>query len=345
MRNAVLIGKSLGAVAKLLKSEDFVELLKLDSVPAIAGYLKDRTSYGDILKPIDVSEIHRRELEVLLRKKSLNDVYRFYGYLDMNSRKIARMMGKRFEIENLKMILRSKHTRTDISMEKFYPVLHPELDLEELLKIETMDETIEKLKGTSYGRILESSMHMYKDLNLVSVFENALDTWYFTELERIMMVNPRFSRVRRFLRMQKDLFNIQWIFRARLIFKLGRNEIMGFLIPTKDAEMLEIFDELSKAKGMNDFIEKLSRTKYSRITDVLKSSKLPIDFLFSRVIYRFMWEEAKKLLHNMNDGLHSFIGYAHLKEFEFMDLVSIIEGIRYRMEMELVSEYLINPIG
>ena len=70
--NAVL-AKTLAKYGKRLTDKDYASLLSCKSVSEVVTYLKNNTSYKEILKKVNEREVHRGRLELILRQKLAED--------------------------------------------------------------------------------------------------------------------------------------------------------------------------------------------------------------------------------------------------------------------------------
>ena len=86
--NAVL-AKSRAMYGKSLKEDDYRQLIECKTVPEIASYLKTRTRYSKALTGMVENEIHRGQLEPLLRQDVYSDVYALSRYAAENGASVT----------------------------------------------------------------------------------------------------------------------------------------------------------------------------------------------------------------------------------------------------------------
>ena len=75
MRLPGLMAKVKALDSKILNENDYQNLINANSVTEIAEYLKNNTHYNKSFENVEVSELHRRDIEILLRKSILQDFY------------------------------------------------------------------------------------------------------------------------------------------------------------------------------------------------------------------------------------------------------------------------------
>ena len=66
--NAIL-AKSRAMYGRRLTERNYTELLNCHSVNEVANYLKNRTAYADIFEGTTTTDIHRGQLETMLKKR------------------------------------------------------------------------------------------------------------------------------------------------------------------------------------------------------------------------------------------------------------------------------------
>ncbi|MBZ4662167.1 MAG: H+transporting two-sector ATPase subunit [Thermotoga sp.] len=328
--------------SKMLTKEDFKNLMKTNSVIEIADYLKQHTHYQRFLKDVDVSKIHRRDLEILLRGAIVHDLYRIYFYLPYDIRKIFFMFEKRFEIENVKFIIRIVHSGyfENLSESKLYPLYHKSVDESSLLSAKNMEELWKVLEKTEYRVPLENAYRNYQTSGKVYYLLNALDLWYFLTMKRKLSGSSFCTEgIRDLFYLQIDMTNIEWIYRARLLFKLQPSEVLNLLIPLRGLLERQLFMELSNVSSTEEFLKKLSQTPYGKFFKDVKEDDLP--FVLERICDRILLDKARRLSNNLQNGCDVAGGYVYIREYEYKDLVTIIETKRYSLSFEEAKGYLV----
>ena len=85
-----------------LTDKDYEDLLACKTVPEVANYLKNETVYSEILSGLNENDVHRGQLETLLRKKIFYEKVSLARF-DMNSEKFLSVFFiNRIEIEQIK---------------------------------------------------------------------------------------------------------------------------------------------------------------------------------------------------------------------------------------------------
>ncbi|ACM23091.1 MULTISPECIES: V-type ATPase subunit [Thermotoga] len=342
MRFASLSAKVKAMKSKMLTRDDFEQLMKTKSVVEIADYLKQNTHYREILKEVDVSKLHRRDLEILLRGSIVQDLYKVYFYLPNDAKRIFLLFEKKFEIENIKFAIRVIHSGhpENLSESKLYPVYHKSIDEARLLSVKNMEELWNVLKESEYYAGLESAYRNYQNSGKVHHLLNALDLWYFLTVKRRLSSTSLYAQgFKHLFYTHIDLTNIQWVYRARLLFKLQTPEVLNLLTPFQGYLKKQFFSELSTVSSTNEFLKKLMQTPYGRYFEDMEESKLP--FTIERICDRVLLDRAERLSNDVQNGCNVAVGYVYIREYEYKDLVTIIETKRYGLSSEEAKYYLV----
>ena len=128
----------------LVTDEQLQEIVRFSDVPQVAAYLKT-PEYAKAWSDLDENNLHRGEIEKLLKKSIFGNFSRIYNFANKNSGKILALYSKRYEICVLKEILTNlfDHRSTnpvDMSPYRDFFLHHSKLDLDRLVSAGNMDE-------------------------------------------------------------------------------------------------------------------------------------------------------------------------------------------------------------
>ncbi|WP_206076355.1 V-type ATPase subunit [Marinitoga lauensis] len=193
--------------SRILNDNDFQNLININSVIEIADYLKNNTHYDKSFKNEDIEKLHRRDVEILLRKSMLEDLYNIFFFLPIEGQKFFKLMEKRFEIENIKFILRSLHSNHSeyITKEKLFPLNHKTVNEDTLVSITSFEDVLNVFKNTIYEPIINSVYQNYVKTRKIQYLLNAFDFWYFTKMKSVLSIMPSFGKN------LKNYFIFKWI--------------------------------------------------------------------------------------------------------------------------------------
>jgi V/A-type H+-transporting ATPase subunit C len=109
-------------------------------------------------------------------------------FLPRASRELFAWYNRRFEIENLKIILRAVHYQADRrrALAALIPLRPARWPWEALLEAESVDAVIDRVRESSYRRPLENAVERYRKERRLFYLEVALDLFYFQKLVRLI---------------------------------------------------------------------------------------------------------------------------------------------------------------
>ncbi|AEX85008.1 archaeal/vacuolar-type H+-ATPase subunit C [Marinitoga piezophila KA3] len=342
MKFPALMSKVKVLHSKILTEEDFNNLINTETVTEVTEYLKANTHYKEYFENVDISKLHRRDVEILIRQAILKDFYNIYFYLPVEGQRFFKLMEKRFEIENIKFILRSLHSEHPeyITEEKFFPLYHQSISTDTLLTIKSFDDALNVFKNSVYGSIFEPAYSNYQKNGKIQYLLNAFDFWYFTNMKSMLSLMPMFGKNLKYLFYeQMDLANIQWIYRSRILFKLSPEEVLNFLMPIHYRLTQDELRELANASNTDEFLAKLTENKYGEFFKNIDPEIFP--YIIERLCERILLKSSRKLISHTQNGFDVMSGYLYIREYEYKDLITLIEGKRYKLPNEKIKEFLL----
>ena len=150
---------------KSLKESDFQALLDCKSVAEIASYLKQRTGYSSVLNGLDETNIHRGQLETLLRQEIYFDLFALSRYAHEDTLAFSDFFISRMEIEQIiKCLMLLNIGKADeyvytmpLSLDEF-----TDISLKALAGVRSCSDMLTALKGgTPPQRQCQSRYHFH----------------------------------------------------------------------------------------------------------------------------------------------------------------------------------------
>lgn len=344
LRYAAVNTKVHALEAGLLSDRDFYAMISMDSVAEIAEYLKENTVYRRVLEGTEAGHIHAKQLEILLRKYIVGQIQKLIHYFTGEYRRFFRILLLRYEIEDLKIFLRAVAMGEDLSKAREAAVLTDKssgFDPENLLGAKSIEDLVERLKGTAYHHLLKPYVYE-KPGEMLFYMEMALDRMYFTLLGRqAEKLAPKDREtLGEILGKNIDLLNLQWIYRGIKFFRLPPEEIINYTLPKGYKLGVKKLKDLCYSESEQQLINKMVRSRYGFLFD----NEDTLDIFMERRIERFLYFLLLKYrrYHRMNI-IESSV-YIHLLEFEVRDISSVAESVRYRLDPEKAKGFLVRKI-
>ena len=129
----------------LVTDEQLQEIVRFSDVPQVAAYLKKTPEYAKAWSDLDENNLHRGEIEKLLKKSIFGNFSRIYNFANKEQRKFLALYSKRYEIRVLKEIMTNlfDHRSTDpvdMSPYRDFFLHHSKLDIDRVAGAGNMDE-------------------------------------------------------------------------------------------------------------------------------------------------------------------------------------------------------------
>lgn len=326
----VVLAKARTMFGRRLTQQNYKEMLSLGSVGEITGYLKSHTFYSDVLAGVSEAEIHRGQLEEKLRQKLLETYASLCRYEITIGEKFAAYFIRRSEIaEILHAILLLNAGKPEEYLLKLplYFTKHTTIHLTELSKIKSFDDLLAALDHTPYQKILESFRPESKERIDYSSIEDALYADLYNEIFTIIRKYTHGEAQKELLDIFGsfiDLTDYERIVRMKAAGFHDADEIYKHLF-LEGSFKKRILDDMLQAANAQDMENVLGSTRVGR--RALNVSAGDAGHFARRMNYRIC-------RHYMYLSTHSsvvLISYVFLLEAEVNDIITIVEGIRYKM--------------
>lgn len=330
--------------SKFLKDEDFLNLLHKKNIPEVALYLKRETHYGNILHDINENDIHRRQLETLIRKDHAEEIKRISHYFYDSYRKFFRYVFIKREVEELKDILRGIENgrNEELNRESFAHIgRFSKVNVDVLLSSISVSDFIKNLKGTIYYRYLQA-LEDKKDEKNLFLGEMILDLAYFNIFYKLMdEINNRDRKVVDKLQgTNVDLLNIEWIYRGLMYYNLHPEVLFNYTIPHGYELSISDIKELCYIRDMGEFQNRILKSKYNFLFDNENTK----DIFMERRSLRYQYFMIKRLRSRHEMNISEALAFDVLLEYEIRDIVTVIECIRYGIPDDEARKFLIRKL-
>lgn len=325
--NAVL-AKSRAMYGKCLKDQDYQQIADCKTVPELASYLKTRTCYSRALAGLVENEIHRGQLEPLLRQEVYLDLIALSRYSTDDALAVSDFVISRLDIEQIVRCLmmmnigRSEEFALSVplSLDHFTPV-----SFKKLAAARSFDDVLSVVEHTKYYSVLKTFRPDEGQPARIAEIETALNN----ENYRMAMTAVSKMKNKSEQKELRDLFNsvfdfenLERILRLKKYHNLPSDTVKSMLIP---------FGRLSK-KAVEDFcnaddirdVYELARSTYLGT----HLSKLQF-FDNTQIFYALINAYCKHHLRLSPNPTIVMISYIYLKQIEVRNIINQIEATRY----------------
>ena len=337
--NAIL-ARARSMYGKRISSKNYDELVSCRTIPDVASYLKKKTTYGSVLKDVNESNIHRVDMEEKLRLKLLID-FEILGRYDISvGEHFCEYLVTRIEIQqfmhSLMLISASKPSEyVSILPDFFYE--HTKVDMKALSRSESYEEILNSVKKSPYYAILLPFKPKENERIDITGIETALHNYLYKVVFGTINTYVRGKakkELESFFKLYIDLLNLIRIVRMKKFYKLSEDYMLSSLIDggslTKND--LKPFIQISDTKQMMANMKKTPMGKkwFSKNLDVV--DKVPRNMRFNWCRHNIRFSVSPPIV---------LISYIFLTETEIFNLITIIEGVKYKLAPEEIKKMLI----
>lgn len=335
----VIAARARAMYGRSLTYKDYEALLACHTVSEIAAYLKTETAYHKVLADINEATIHRGYLESRLRRR-LWDCYATLIRFDMSAgNRLSAYLMQKEETEQLMQLLRLMNVGRAgdyiLSMPAFF-MGHTKLDPIAVNRAADMAQLTEALSGTPYQKLLAPYAALPNgDLPLTDM-ETVLHTSLTNELLRV--IEHTSGTLRQELTdlcgTQIDVQNVTRMLRLKTYFDLSDDEIRAHLLPSGGAISRRMWERLLAADA-----EQIPELFFStRVGRRVPEQHRP--YLYDLPI-RATYFTARHYMHFSVHPMVVLLSYLTIMDTEVLDVINIIEGIRYQLSPDEIKPMLV----
>ena len=330
--NAVL-AKSRAMYGKCLKDEDYRQLVECKTVPEVAAYLKSRTCYSKALTGLIETEIHRGQLEPLLRQEVYHDIFALSRYTTDNAIAVADFVTSKLDIEQIVHCLMLLNIGRPEEYSLVSPLLldrYTSVSFRKLAAVRSYDDLINALYRTRYYQVIRSFRPKEGEPLKIAEIDIALNNSnYSMAMEAISKMKNKTEQ-----KELKDLFqsvfdfvNLERILRLKKYHRFTAETVRSMLIPYGKLPK-RVIDDFCAADDIKDVYE-LARSTY--LGGHL--SKLQY-YDNTQISYALINAYCKHHLRLSPNPTIVMISYIYLKQIEVRNIINLIEGTRYGLSPE-----------
>lgn len=334
------VAKIMAIYGKRIKPQDYTEMMSKQSVSEVAEYLKRNTHYSGLLSSIDTNTIHRGMLENLLRRSVFETYMRITGFEHISKQEFYNYKILQTEIDEILRCIRfinAKSTKliTDVPI---YINHLTSFDLLELAKITDFNELLTFLKKTPYYDVLKTVRPNNDGAVDVTKCETLLRSYYIERLKGSLHFKKRdVQQFNTMLETDIDLINVINAYRLTAFFGESETEIEKDMLPFYGRLSAVKQREIYSAPNSEEFIKRFSKTYYGK---QMTENGYDINSL-EQSAQRMRHKYAKLMLKRSASAPLSVYSFIFLLEIEVQNIISIIEGIRYGIEVNKIASLII----
>ncbi|MDR2648599.1 MAG: V-type ATPase subunit [Clostridiales bacterium] len=321
----------------LLTAADYARLCQAGSVEAVARTLSEYPAYRAAMSQTLNMEIHRDIVEQKILLSLSDDFKRIYSFLsDFGVRKYMSAYFLSFELGIIKTLLCMVYDERDISYSA------PELNLliGTELKINTAslkasknpEEFIRNLQGAGFYSMLTDAFTSRSSLFEI---EMQLDLYYYMNLwkrQRQYLDTKNRRLMERISGSEIDLRNIMWVYRLKKYYNLNNSRIYAYLIPISYRLRRARLMRMVQCASIPELCVEIETSPYGAVFGDLSSLEKAYYKQMSKLYIRASSMHPQSLAYTT--------GFVYFKELELRNLISLLEGVRYKLKPSDIMSYL-----
>lgn len=326
--------------------------MSLFSYAAAQGYIRarlsrllDRGTWGRLLDaatPAELGPIVGRDggiRLVILRGEIADAGSTICRFLPRGSRELVAWYNRRFEIENLKTVLRAVHYGTDRprALASLIPLRATRWRWGALLEAGSVSAVIEQIHGSPFARPLEHALERYQKEQRLFYLEIAVDLFYFQKLVRLieMQRGQAAADARRFLGRWIAVQNLLWAYRYRIYGRMTPEEIINYTLHHAFAAGLDTVRRVALGSPLT---VEAGRMGFRISPDLSEVEGLTeIEVLAERERYGYAAAATARPMFQLG----GILAYLWLLEAEVRDLTVIVEGKRTGLTGVEIGRWLV----
>ena len=334
--------KARAKYGRFLSEHDYEGILACQSVAEVIAYLKTYTHFAPVLSGVDEREVHRGRLEALLRQYQFSEFDSLCRYDSSVSEGFSRYIIERAEVEQIVHFIVLLNARSADQFFFRFPAFlakHTELDFEHLATVRDYSGFLETVSRSPYYEILKKFHPDSKGRLPVAAIENKL---YELVLQHMIeFINKKTTGSERqelteIFKKLNDYRMISRIIRLKRYYHMSPDEIRATVNPQISGLSPKLIDAMCEAETAEDVYRIVNETKYGRLI-----SRAGSDYQ-GDIGPRVQYQIARQKLHFSNNPSVVMISFMFLSETELMNVVCLIEGVRYQVDPKTIRSMLIH---
>lgn len=332
-----IASKAKAMYAKRLKDEDYHALLKKTSVGEVASYLKNESEYASVLANVKENNIHRGELEQLLNRDLYFKEIKLAAYASPKEREFYNSNLRSIEIRQIMMKIRqiSSELYSEMFTQEDFHYRYLCYDQDKLMNAKTYDDILEAIVKTPYYKTVlkykPSGNSMVDHVSLEKEMNQLYDDMILQNIEKFLKGKDKKDALTIYMS-AIELKIITKIYRLKKYYHSNAESILKYVDFSHSRMSKKQIDELINVKDADEVLAILAKSHYHLYMD--EKEYIYIEYYAEKIKYnlskRIMWFSSSPPL--------VFMTYVILHQIEIMNLVNIIEGIRYGMSEEQIEK-------
>lgn len=339
---AFINSKIRGMLSHLLSESQLQGLSSAEGIDEFFSLLKS-TPYKLMLEgltsPYDLKIIEKR-----LFSDGVEKYNKILKNLKGKSREVIFLMLSRYEITNLKNLLRLWHTKDEETNYLYERKICYDIPIPEILSAGAIEEIILLLDKTPYKDALMEARAKFKKKGSLFYLEVALDIDYYKRLWGKIKILDSVDRqvASKLTGVEVDIQNINWIVRFKQYYEMPLGELTSYIIPGGYKIAYPLVRKVYPSGDIKSVISGLSTKPYQEMAALVNSgydkSKM---FMLEVMLWQVLLKEVRLALSGFPFTIATIMAYLILYKAEAKNIISLLYSKLYQWEPDRIKRSLI----
>lgn len=332
-----IIPKARGIFSKHLSDAEYEELMRKRSVTEIAALMKSHPYYKDSLASLSITDPHRGQIEELLNM----DIFVKYEKLARYCKPGDEFAAYYLRRSEMNEILKALHLVSIgypggfASQMSVYLKGKVSFDIFSLSSAKNFAQITEVLRGTPYFKVLRNQMAADPRLRNFPATEAAVIKSSYADL--FAVIDKSFKgrereEIRNLFLLEAEIYNLELILRIKSYFPKAYSpqQIKDLTLPYIYKINKSKLDQLVNARDVNALTNLYKTLGIERFMGLVDIEELNVTG--DKILY----EHGARMLHMTTSPSAAMAAFIMLAKLEKDNVISVIEGVRYKMPPERI---------
>ena len=336
-----VLTKARAKFGKQLSERDYDNLLACQSVVEVMVYLKSHTHFASVLADVNERDVHRGRLEMLLRQNLFNEFETLCRYDSDVSSGFSQFIAEQLEVDQIirfLILLSSNSTEKFIFQFPGFFAKHTEIDVNRLANAEDYDEFLSSLSSTPYYKLLKNYSPDENGKLPVSEIEMTLFGYVFKHLLELVLSKTKGQELEELKSMFftiNDYMIFSKILRFKKYYDMPPEKLKDNLFLRYTNISPKVLDRMCRAESTGEVFTIMQNSGAGRMIN-----KIGYNYA-GDIPPRVKYKLAKHNIHFSTNPSVVMISFMFTSETELMNIISLIEGIRYQLDRKRIKSLLI----
>ena len=324
--------------SQILDEKKLEKIIQCNTVEQVTEFLKNKYNLKQIIDDTKSRELHRDDLETLLNRYWVLEIEDILHYFSGPYKDFLQIYLMNFEISDLVMILRKIVKGDDMAgVEKHF--VHSEnyssLPFSKLAASKSVLQFIENLKSTQYYSFLKTVTDndvVKREFHIEMKLQLLLYKTLINKSEKMKPIDREAAN--EIIGLKIDFLNVQWIYRAKKFYDISPEEMLIYSLQGGKRLSFNRLKKLCYSKSIDE-VKQLSN-RYLRYSIFITDNDLNIE----KNIDNYLYEYVKN--RECQGDIGTALSYIYMLGIVVKDLITVTEGIRYKLPKDRLKQYLVH---